>query len=379
MEGEFMSKKELFSFQTITDYLAGKLLRSEAAILLNVSTRTVSRRARKVEAQGVLGSKHGNSGKAPVNKIPAIQKEGVMDLVKSQYFDFNMTHSLEKLRDIHKIHVTYEVFRKWCHEHRVVKRKQRRRSKPRCYRDRMPSEGLLLQMDGSHHRWNRDEEWCLIAAIDDATSDIPYAEFFPGEQTLPCMKVIHRIIERKGIPHTLYVDRAGLFGGQKRQDFSQFKRACEELNIHIIFANSPQAKGRIERAFNTLQDRVIPEMRIRNIHRMSTANKFLLEQFIPQYWKNNCVVTPRDLESKYKPLPKHIDLNEIFCLKDYRFVKADHTIQWHSKRYLLESPIKYSIWKQQIEIRTYQDNTWKAFFAGKELHLKQVYPMKPAA
>ena len=379
MEGSFMSKNEMYSYQVISDFLGGRLTRTEAASLLQISPRTISRRGRKVEKQGILGMKHGNTGKEPFNKTAADFKTQVMQLVKSRYFDLNITHCLEKLKELHGLSLNYYVLRRWSHEYRLVKRKHHRRSKPRRYRDRMPNEGLLLQMDGSHHRWNLHDEWCLIAAIDDATSDIPYAEFFPGEETLSCMKVMQRIIELKGIPHTLYVDHAGLFGGQKRQSFSQFKRACEELGIHIIFANSPQAKGRIERAFGTLQDRLIPEMRLRKIHRMPTANQFLMQQFIPHYWKLKNVLTPRSPDSRYQPLPKHLDLNEIFCLKEFRQVKADHTLQWNGIRYLIHSPLKYSIWKQQVEIRTYQDLSWKAFFAGKELLLTQINPLNNVA
>jgi hypothetical protein len=280
-----------------------------------------------------------------------------------------MTHCLEVLEKEHSLKVGYETFRRWCHESHLVKRKKRRRSKPRNYRDRMDCEGLLLQFDGSPHRWNGKDEWCLIGAIDDATSKIPYAEFFLSEDTLSCMAVMQKIIEKNGIPYSVYVDRAGWFGGQKRQNFAQFKRACEELDINIIFANSPQAKGRIERAWDTIQDRLIPEMRIRNIHRMPAANDYLQNQFLANYWALNNTVVPRSLEVKYRKLSPEADLNEIFCTKEYRVVKGDHTISWHGDLYQLDSPLKHSIQGQEIELRTYQNLTWRAYFAGKEIML----------
>ena len=149
----------------------------------------------------------------------------------------------------------------------------------------MEAPGLLMQMDGSTHRWFGDKKSCLIALIDDATSEI-HAEFFDAETTLGCLKVLRDYIERRGLFKVLYVDKAGIFGGPKRCNFSQVKRACEELGIEIIFANSAQGKGRIERSFDTFQDRLVPELRLKRIKRMESANRYLQETFIPDYWEN---------------------------------------------------------------------------------------------
>jgi hypothetical protein len=151
------------------------LYRKEAAELLEVEERTVTRIARRIEVKGLLATVHGNRGKTPWNRRTEEQKATVMELVERQYFDFNMTHALEK---------------RWCHEKMLVKRQKRRKATARYRRARMQSEGLLLQMDGSPHRYNGKDEWCLIAAIDDATSDIPYAEFFLSEDTINCMTVL---------------------------------------------------------------------------------------------------------------------------------------------------------------------------------------------
>jgi hypothetical protein len=146
------------------------------------------------------------------------------------------------------------------------------------------------------------------------------------------------------------------------------------LDIRIIFASSPEAKGRIERTWDTIQDRIVPEMRVRNIHRMPAANDYLQNQFIPNYWAQKNRVVPRSLESRYKLLPEDKDLREIFCLKEHRSVKRDHTLNWDGKIYQLASPLNYSIRGQQIELRTYQDLSWVAFFAGKPIELKLVTP-----
>jgi len=188
------------------------------------------------------------------------------------------------LKSHHDIQVKRETLRGWAHEINHVKRAKRRRSQVRKRRKRMESPGLLLQMDGSTHRWFGDKKTCLIALIDDATSEV-HAEFFDAETTLGCLKVLRDFIKRKGLFKTLYVDRAGIFGGPKRCNFSQVKRAGEELGIEIIFANSAQGKGRIERSFDTFQDRLVPELRLKRIKRMSTANKYLQECFIPEFWE----------------------------------------------------------------------------------------------
>jgi hypothetical protein len=116
----------------------------------------------------------------------------------------------------------------------------------------MQQTGLMLQMDGSPHRWFGDKPSCLIAAIDDADSDVPFGEFFPAEDTISCMRILQQIVKKRGIFNILYVDRAGIFGGPKRAHFSQVKRALGELGIQVIFANSPEAKGRIERVLSGL-------------------------------------------------------------------------------------------------------------------------------
>ena len=284
-----------------------------------------------------------------------------------------MTHCLEKLQQLHNFKdLKYPTLRRWCHQINLVKRKGRRTRVVRKLRVRMPNEGLMLQMDGSHHRWNGKDKWCLISAIDDATSDLPYAEFFHSEDTLNCMTVMQRIIERKGIPETLYVDKAGCLGGGKRAMFNQFRRACEDLGIKIIFANSPQAKGRIERVWDTFQDRLIPELRLRNIKSMPKANEFMQDQFIPNYWKQKNTVPAKDLNSRYRKVSDDINLDEIFCIKEYRTVKSDHTFSYDGVQYLIESDLKYSIQKQKVEIRTYQNLKEEVLFAGKKLDVRDL-------
>jgi len=230
---------------------------------------------------------------------------------------------------------------------------------------------LMLQMDGSTHRWFGHKKSCLIAMIDDANSDI-HAEFFPSETTEGCMKVMRSVVEKYGVFKTLYVDRAGIFGGPKRCNFSQMQRACEELGIEIIFASSPQGKGRIERAFDTLQDRLIPELRLNKITDMTGANSYLQHVFIPQFWRKNLVVKSKISDNEYTPVPRYTNLDDICVTKVYRKIRNDHTFSYRGKLYFIDSPLKHSIANQKIEIRTRKYKRFEAYFAGRKLQVTEV-------
>lgn len=332
--GVFVSKSEQVSFRVIEDYRAGKLSRKETALLLGVSERAVTRQAKRVRELGLRGVKHGNCGKQPVNLLPAEIKKEMLRLAAEVYPDFNLYHRLEMIEKNHGLKVSYGTFYGWCRKAELSKGKKRRRSKAHTYRERMANEGLLLQMDGSHHDWNGKDRWCLIALIDDATSDIPYGRFYEGETTLNCMKALRGVIESKGLPEIIYTDEAGWAGGGgKRQNFSQFVRACEELGIKVITTSSPEAKGRIERAWRTFQDRLIPELAHYGIKSMIDANRYLDQTFLQTYWRERNTVAPRSETTRYRKLPRHINLDEVLCIKYERIVRRDHTIWYDNETY----------------------------------------------
>lgn len=343
----------------------------QARQALGVSERSIMRYWAKFLKEGPVFVFHGNHGRTPVNKITSELSTKAMALIKEKYFDFNMTHALEKLAADEGIKINRETFRKICHEQGMVKKAKRRKQHPRYARDRMAQAGVMLQMDGSPERWFGGKQSCLIGAIDDATSEVPYAEFFESESTLACMKVLMKIIQMKGLFNILYVDRAGIYGGPKRVQFSQVKRALRELGIQIIFANSPQAKGRIERLWGTLQDRIIPEMRLKKIKTYEAANDYLINQYLPNEHNPKFKVLAKDLNPAWRVVPAAINLQEIFCIKDRRTVKNDHTYSWNGQAYKITSDLKYSIFGQQVEVRTYPDDNWKVFFADKQIDVVQ--------
>jgi len=360
-----------FTVDIITKVAEKKITVITAAKLLNKSKRTIERYLQQYYKVGIQFVIHRNTGKVPANKIPHSLKQQVQRLIKEKYFDVNLQHLADLLKENENIAIKRETLRSWSHEIHHVKRAKRRRTKVRKRRDRMSSPGLLLQMDGSPHRWFGKEKSCLIAIIDDATSDI-HAEFFNSETTAGCLKVMHDYIDKKGLFKALYVDRAGIFGGPKRCNFSQMQRACDELGIQIIFANSPQGKGRIERSFDTLQDRLVPELRLNNINNMTSANHYLKNVFIPQYWRKNIVVNPENTNSEFTAVPDHIKLDEVCVLKEYRKIRNDHTFSYGNKFYMIESPLKHSIAKQKIEIRKTSNDSFKAYFAGRLLQVSEV-------
>lgn len=371
MRGDIvMGKNEQFTLSVIEDYRSGKISRWEASLILGKSERTVDRLVKRIDEKGLQGLIHGNKGKSPKNKTPDEILLQVESLVKNKYFDFNMTHCREMLVEHEDVNLGYQPLRKLCHSINCVKRKKKIRRKNRYHRDRMACEGLLLQMDGSHHDWNGKEKWCLIGMIDDATSQIPYAEFFPTEDTLNCLKVLEAVIAAKGIPRALYVDKAGWFGGTKRQEFSQFLRAADELGINVIFANSAEAKGRIERAWQTFQDRLIPELRLYERTTMQEANLYLWQHFLPNYWQKKLTVEPRQIKSKYQEIPLNMDITQHCCLKEHRQVRNDLTISWENQYYKIDNKFIGPVKGRKVEIRTYWGGQWQAFLGRIPLNLK---------
>lgn len=242
-----------------------------------------------------------------------------MNYVEAELYDFNMLHSLEKIEHKFNLKINRETFRRWCHKNGMVKKAHHcRRSKPRYKRTRFSKSGFMLQLDGSPHRWFGNEESCLIAAIDDATSEVVGGKFFKTETMFGTFEVLTSIFKKYGLPSVLYVDRAGIYGGQKRTNFSQLVRALEELGIQIIYANSPEGKGRIERLFRTLQDRLIPEMRLKNIETYVTANEYLNNVYIPHLHNPRFSVQAQSQAPAWRPILLHQKLEEIFCIKEKR-------------------------------------------------------------
>lgn len=375
--GIVVSVHEEFVFRVIEDFRVGRVSRKQAADLLGVTERQVSRVATKVRRLGLRGVKHGNYGRTPVNRLSEGVRTEALDLAARLYPDFNMAHCLEVLRERHSVGVSYGTFHHWCREAHIGKHRRRRASKARMHRERMANEGLLLQMDGSHHAWNGRDKWCLISLIDDATSHIPAAKFFPGETTQGCMEMLRQVVQQKGIPEAILTDGAGWAAHGKRENFSQFKRACEELGVRLITTPVPESKGRIERSFRTFQDRLVPELRLNNIESMIDANRYLEEVFLPNYWNTRNTVMPRLTETRYRAVPRDVNLDHIFCEKYLRVVRSDHTVEFEGRTYRLSRPRIGSLKGKPIDVVvSFTDGSIALQYGHLNLEFTEVKPPK---
>lgn len=367
-----VSKKAIGRYKVISQFEEGKLSRIEAASALGVSERQITRLVKKHRDGGVLGLEHGNSHRASKNRIPLEIRERVKSLASQKYINFNYQHLFEMLQEYEQLEISYSSVKRICSSLGPPK-KARRRQKVRRYRNRYASAGLMIQMDGSDHEWVKDKQWVLIAGIDDATSEVPYGEFFRTEGLSGYIAVLQRIIRIKGVPRVIYVDHASwLSGTTKTEDSGHFRGICEELGITVIFANSPQAKGRVERLWQTFQDRLSAELNHHGITSIRQATEYLNQKFLPQTWNAKFLVEPKNPDSMYRPAPTAEAMKEILAYKAYRKVRNDHTILWGNRTYLITAKFSYSLAKREIEIRQYSTGLIQGYHAGKNLELQLI-------
>lgn len=376
MEGVFLSIKEQILLRIIDDFRSGKLSRHDAAIKLSMSERQVTRVAKKVRQKGLVGVSHGNRKRRPYNASLLEVRDWYINTYRSKYENFNFRHALEMMA-MHEVApgmVCYSTFRKWCRQEGLGKIRRRRSSKARISRERSAQEGFMLQMDGSPHNWFGDNKSCLITMIDDATSDIPSAMFFETETTWGCFTVLQEVICGYGIPEIILTDQAGWStGGTKRESFSQFARACEELDIKLIGTPSAESKGRVERSNRTNQDRLVPELQLYGITLMKDANRYLKQVYLPR-WRESLTVKPVSADKRYKKVPPTVDLKEVLCYKFKRIVNRGHQISFNNQAYTLNPGKSGSLWNKQIVIHQYQDESFACFYNDRKLEYTHVKP-----
>ena len=375
-----VTMKDIQRYKVLKDAIDKKLKGSTAALILNLSPVHISRLKQKVikaGLQGLLRPRH-----PALNKIPQKTIKALVFLRQEYYYDFNLMHFKDKLEESHNIKLSYESIRQILIKEGLHIPKKKKIVHRR--RRRMPKTGMLIQMDSSQHQWLKDikEPWWLTAMIDDANNEIPYAQFFPKDTLFSNMQVIRKGIEIEGIFMCLYVDRASHFkttrhGGihynvNPEQDQTQIERALNELGINIIFANSPQAKGRIEIRFKLFQDRLIKEMRLEGIKNYTQANKYLLEKFLPWY---NQRYTIKNLESCYLPLPIDKNLDLIFCVKKERVVNFDNTVQFCGQIIQIPpSDVRLSFAKAVVDVCLLEDNRIFVLYKGKAIAESKLSP-----
>lgn len=361
-----MSQESLKRYRLAMDVVEGKLSLIDFSILIGVSYRQAQRIVIKVEQMGDKGVLHGNIGKAPWNKTPAVLEHQILDLLNHSYKNFNLTHFREKLESDHKIKIKKDALHSIAKKHSLVKNPKRRRNRSHRPRARLPREGMMIQFDGSRHKWFGEFKTDLIGGIDDATGIVVAAEFFYGETSNHSMKVIREIIDNYGLPESFYMDQAAMYGKIDREWESQISRAFDQTGIRLLLASSSQAKGRIERLWRTFQDRLIAELELNQITEITEANKYLKKIFLPAYNKQFSIPA-EEKESAYR---KNVfgNLDNIFCKKVERKITEGNIFSWEGVYWQIEN--FQNLKGRRINVNIKLNGSYSFDVMGKEMKCK---------
>jgi transposase len=321
--------------------MAKKIRWWDAAEIIGVTDRTMRRWRERLEAEGYSGLVDRRKGRPSDKRVPLARVEEVLGLYRDVYFDLNIRHFHEKLSEEHGIELSYTWVQKALQGAGLVAR-GKRRGKHRRRRERRPMAGMLLHIDGSKHRWFGDERWYdLIVILDDATSEIYYAQLVEEESTRTVMAGLREVIETKGLFCALYSDRGSHFfittkAGEKveKHRLTQVGRAMKELGVQMIPAYSPQARGRGERSFGTWQGRLPQELRLAGIETVEGANRFLRERYIAVF-NQKFTVPAREKGTAFRRTTRS-DLNWVFTVQTERVVAKDNTVAIADRTWQLE-------------------------------------------
>jgi hypothetical protein len=372
-----LSRKEADRLKLVHEVVQGYIRAADAAVALGITERHLRRIRRRHREEGDKGLAHRLRGRPSNRRTPKASREKALELVHEKYRDFGPTFASEKLA-MDGIEVSRETLRKWMVEAGIWKVK-RRKERHRARRERRESFGELVQMDGSHHDWleGRGERMVLMAMIDDATSRV-IAKFFPAEATGSAMMTLRLWLETCGRPKAIYADRHSIWVSQSGEpgerdegDNTQMRRALRELNIDFIPARSPQAKGRVERLFGTLQDRLVKELRLAGIDCIKDANRFLAEEYLPTHNKRFSVEAARKADS-HRRLGPGFDLDLILSKREKRVVQNDYTIRWRNRIFQIEPPACPGLRGGKVEVAVLADGSMELLFRGRKLMWHQV-------
>jgi len=333
-----VSQKEFQRVKVIENAVAGRLRVSEAARLLQLSERQVQRLKRRYRPDSVAWVHHGNRGRPMPWALPAAQRGMILELARGKYVGFNDCHLCQKLHSEEHLSVSRESVRRILRRAKLASPQKRRPRQYRARRLRRPRFGMMVLTDASRHDWleGRGPELTLVGFQDDATSQILSAHFqLEAENTLGYMRAAHAMVTTHGVPLSLYRDRHGIFQRNDphwtvaeqlagKQCPTQLGRALEELGIQQIPAYSPQAKGRIERAWRTCQDRLVSELRLAQACDLDSANQ-VLARFCADY-NQRFAVPAREAQRDFRSLPPRFDLDRCLSFRYQRVVGPDHVI-----------------------------------------------------
>ena len=371
-----MSQEDIKRLHVVQKVIEKGIKQVEAARILELSDRQIRRIIKRVKEQGSKGVKHSSIGMRSRNATDERQKEKIIGLYRSKYERFGPTLTCEKLLVKDKIRISRETLRQWLIGEGLWQ-KRRKGREHRQWRERKSYCGEMVQMDGSHHDWleGRGSRIVLIGYIDDATSRV-YGRFYEQEGTLPAIDSFKRYVKRYGIPASIYLDRHAAYKCKgtpsiaqqlaQEEPLSEFERVLKELRVNVIHANSPQAKGRVERLFRTLQDRLVKELRLQGINSLEAANRFLDEYLIG--FNKRFSVPAGNSEDLHRRLSKGVRLESIFCYKYTHVLRNDFTIVHHKKLYQVLDKAQV----REVEVQEDLNGAIKIIGNGRSLRYKKI-------
>lgn len=354
-----MTQKEALRYDIIQNLITGKIDGTDAAKQVNLSTRQVRRLKAKVKKNGLRGMIHGNRGKESNRKIPSEKINEIESIIKEKYHDFGPTFATEKLEENHQIVIGKEKLRLLMADLGLWRIKARKQSNQwHTWRKRKDNYGEMQQFDGSYHFWLEDrfEELCLLLSIDDATGNITHAKFDYNESIMAVFTFWTEYLAKNGLPVSIYLDKYSTYkinhknAVDNKDMITQFQRAMNQVGIRPITAHSAEAKGRVERVFKTLQDRLVKEMRLKGVSTIKEANE-LLKEYIPKFNAKFAVI-PNKKANLHKKTSKQLKekLPQIFSIQDERKVNNDYTIMFKTKYFQLDQEQSTTVYKRDTVI-----------------------------
>ena len=371
-----LSQKELKRLHVIQKVLDGVLKQVEVAEMLSLSDRQLRRLIKKVRIEGNNGIAHKSRGRASNRKSAKKTKDRVIKFYREKLKGFGPTLAAEKLSEMAGIHISDETLRLWLIETGDWEKVRKVRAHRR-WRERKHYFGEMIQIDGSHHDWfeGRGSKCVLMGYIDDATGRV-FGRFYEYEGTIPAMESFKGYIRKYGIPLSVYLDKHTTYKSPAKatvedelngtEPLSEFERALKELGVEVRHAHSPQAKGRIERLFKTFQDRVVKEMRLKEICTIEEANKFL-QGYLPEY-NRRFTVQSKKTGNLHRKVPKGMPLDGILCIKTERVLRNDLTISYDGNLYQVMD--KTNAKKVMVEKRI--NGTMAIIHNGNRLRFKEI-------
>jgi len=371
-----MSKQEFSRLEVLLRVQSGRLRVNDACALIGLRRRQLFRLLRGLKQDGALSLVSKRRGKPSNHRLPAEVRSLALAIVRERYADFGPTLAAEKLAAHHGCTVSRETLRGWMIADGLWQDRRHRLPSPHQPRRRRECPGELVQIDGSEHAWFEDRAppCTVLAFIDDATSRLMQVRFVASESAFDYFRTTRAYLEQHGKPVAFYSDKHGIFRVNNKdaiggEGITQFGRALAALNIDIICANSPQAKGRIERAFGTLQDRMVKELRLAGIASVAAANVWVPGFIEAHNARFGC--EPANAKDLHRPLSAADDLDEVLAWREERTVTQNLTLHYDRMMLILEpTPLARSLVRKKVEVVNYPDGRFAVQFEGTPLEFR---------